>query len=325
MLSSIGRREFLLSSGLTAISCNTGFGQQKNSVVCDKIYFYLTSGCRKIEYRILGDTRLPPVVYFCGSPTTFYELDMCHSSLQLDRYCWIGINRPGTGKSTFDPKMTFDSFTEDIAQIFAKLKNDYAWKKFRILGYSGGGPFALSCGSLNQWVSRIAMVSSAPLDGAASSHNALRTLTRMSLNSPKLAKRVNRLFFYSIKKRGITNQQLNLGLRRCTLAQIDVDMIKRCQKLRRKIAHGVSYVPECGIDGIIHEYRLLACPWEINFNNISVPVDIWHGKLDCNSPYQNSIKLHNKLPNSNANFLSNEGHLTIWIRRFPEILSKLHS
>lgn len=54
----------------------------------------------------------------------------------------ITIDRPGFGKSTYDPNRTRVSFADDIASL---LLDELHLTRFGMMGFSGGGAYVLAC------------------------------------------------------------------------------------------------------------------------------------------------------------------------------------
>lgn len=319
----MNRREFVISNvAVTLLAARFNVPALQTMQCIDVVRRMQLSNGRCIEYRILGDPGLPPIVYFCGSPTSFYELDMDRNSLCLDRCCIVGINRPGVGGSSDDHRMSLRTFADDMRELVAHLNSEFGWSCFRILGYSGGCPFALACASIEKLVTKIALVSAPSLSGTANHKNSLQKLTSQALNAPNKAKRQLRLLTELTNRKLVSNLALRSGVRKGVISQVDADMIRRHECIRNGISKGVNYATHCRPNGLIRELQLLGCAWEIDFDSITTPVEIWHGTLDKNQNCQNSVQLGALIPGSKITLLT-EGHLTIWIRALPHIIDSL--
>ena len=96
---------------------------------------------RVLGYGIYGDPAGFPVFDFHGIPGSRREAALIADYIGRDDVCFIGMDRPGYGRSS--PKRNFRivDFPGDVVALADQLKI----AKFAVLGYSGGGPFALAC------------------------------------------------------------------------------------------------------------------------------------------------------------------------------------
>ncbi|MUV86334.1 alpha/beta fold hydrolase [Natronomonas sp. CBA1123] len=93
---------------------------------------------RSLAYDEYGDADAPPVVFCHGTPGSRRSaavFDDC--SVRV-----IAPDRPGIGGSDPDPGRDFDSWREDVVALTDELGID----EFGVVGFSGGGPFALAAG-----------------------------------------------------------------------------------------------------------------------------------------------------------------------------------
>jgi len=63
--------------------------------------------------------------------------------------------------------------------------------------------------------------------------------------------------------------------------------------------------------GVVHDYALLARPWQITLGDISVPVHCWHGTKDTLVPLAHTEALVEQLPNARLTTWPGEGHLAL--------------
>ncbi|KAH8818808.1 Alpha/Beta hydrolase protein [Flagelloscypha sp. PMI_526] len=97
---------------------------------------------RKLAYGIHGDATSSAVVfYFHGFPGSRLEGQLLHEKAAALGIRFISIDRPGMGRSSFQPGRTLLDWPKDVLALADSLGID----KFTILGVSGGGPYALAC------------------------------------------------------------------------------------------------------------------------------------------------------------------------------------
>jgi len=114
---------------------------------------------RKLGYLIIGEGR--PVFWFHGLPDSrisVLNLSKISGPLKI-----IGVDRPGFGLSSFTTQRRISDFAEDISFLADQLKID----KFALVGWSGGGHYAITCAALlAERVTKVVVISglSLPLD-----------------------------------------------------------------------------------------------------------------------------------------------------------------
>lgn len=91
------------------------------------------------EYGVSNGTR---VMYFHGSPACRLEpLLIGEEALCRAGLCVVAPDRPGLGGSDFKPGRGFSDWPQDVACLADHL----GWKRFSVLGNSGGAPYAAVC------------------------------------------------------------------------------------------------------------------------------------------------------------------------------------
>jgi pimeloyl-ACP methyl ester carboxylesterase len=109
---------------------------------------------RKLAYADWGDAEAPAVMYCHGFPTNLHEIRLLTPTLERFgvKVRLIVPNRPGYGASSPQPNRSILNWPKDVAETADALGLD----RFAVLGVSGGGPYALACGSaLGERVTRI--------------------------------------------------------------------------------------------------------------------------------------------------------------------------
>src|SRR6266568_3152770 len=111
---------------------------------------------RALAFAEWGDPDGAPVVSFHGTPGSRLERhvdDRIYGRLGIR---FVTSDRPGYGRSSPHPGRTFLDWASDVEQLLDHLDIERA----RMLGVSGGGPFALAAAhSLGERVERVAIVS----------------------------------------------------------------------------------------------------------------------------------------------------------------------
>ena len=102
---------------------------------------------RKLQYAIYGAPSGYPVLYFHGTPSSRLEIKLLNAygidpeqRLLEANIQMIAIDRPGMGLSSFNANGTFISFADDVFALVQSL----SISQCSVLGWSGGGPYALA-------------------------------------------------------------------------------------------------------------------------------------------------------------------------------------
>jgi pimeloyl-ACP methyl ester carboxylesterase len=143
--------------------------------------FRLADG-RILSYLDEGDDKATPIIFCHGSPSSrLAAIDLVASAVERGGRL-IAPDRPGLGRSDPEVGRSMAGWASDVAE----LANALGLARFRVLGASGGGPFALATAwSLPDRVERVALLSSpgsfdipGAMDGMARPQRVMWTLAR---------------------------------------------------------------------------------------------------------------------------------------------------
>jgi pimeloyl-ACP methyl ester carboxylesterase len=105
-----------------------------------ELEFTLPDG-RVLAYAEYGDSDGVPVVFHHGTPgsrllATLLDAQASEAGIRV-----IAPDRPGFGRSDPDPDRRIEDWSRDVSALMDAL----SVRQFGVLGFSGGGPFALAC------------------------------------------------------------------------------------------------------------------------------------------------------------------------------------
>jgi pimeloyl-ACP methyl ester carboxylesterase len=78
-----------------------------------------------------------------------------------------------------------------------------------------------------------------------------------------------------------------------------------------------------GARGPAWDYALFAHPWGFRLEEITIPVLLWHGEADAICPVSMGREVAVRIPHCAATFLPGEGHFSLVVEHFEEILETL--
>lgn len=235
----------------------------------------------------------------------------------------IGHDRAGYGGSTPHPGRVAVDEASDVRAIADQLGID----RFAVWGYSSGGSLALGCAAVlaDRLVAVASLVPVAPypaegLDWFAGVDAANIADFQLLTNRPeawriKLSEEVREM-------RGLTVGQMFDSL---LSYSSDADRAVLTPELlsfaHEQMQDGLSHGPEGFIDDHLSDIR----PWGFDLGSIRVPLQLWHGTDDRLVPLSHAKWLADRLPRAEIHLEPGEGHVSLFVRRIPEVQEWLAS
>jgi pimeloyl-ACP methyl ester carboxylesterase len=107
-----------------------------------------------------------------------------------------------------------------------------------------------------------------------------------------------------------------------TLSEVDRRFLERPEAAGAFIA-GLGEAFRSGIGGADRDATLYRRPWGFRLEQIKTHVHLWHGAQDKNVPVSVGRAMADAIPNCDARFFPDEGHLALPYNRIREILGTL--
>lgn len=292
---------------------------------------------RTLCYRIFGplpQPSIPTVFYFHGSPGSYNEGAPVHDSAtkQGIALCIIAVTRPGFGGSTYQPNRTLLSFASDVLS----LADELSIQSFAVMGFSGGGPYALACAS---------SLPSTRLVGA---------VVVSSMYPPDMGREgmllVNRLFLGLCPwAPGLLGLAVDWYVG--SLARDDPDkyarfMVDSFDDSRppedRAVARCPDGPPRAFMDALVRstregflqgsrgfadEFALFGSPWGFDLARLNgdgkMKTVIWHGEKDANVPVGLAKKAASLIPDAELKTAKYEAFISLSANRMDDIVVSL--
>lgn len=273
---------------------------------------------RRLGYDEYGPSDGMPLFYFHGTPSSRVEFQLFANEemLQSLNIRVIAPDRPGMGLSDYQPNRRFMDWTKDVIALADHLKLN----RFAVLGYSGGGVYAVACArSIPERITKAGVVS-----GTA-------PFTRPGLTDTIPADNL-RFFAFSYEKPWLSRLFLNMMgvMSRLASKQVIANALTTLPEPDRKLVESdpefqkgfLGMIQEAvrkGPRGGQHDTRLMVTDWDFNPQDIQIPVFWWHGEEDRNAPIAMAQYMAKAIPNAQAKYFANEGHLSLFKKNSEEI------
>jgi pimeloyl-ACP methyl ester carboxylesterase len=239
-----------------------------------------------------------------------------HAGLRL-----VSYDRPGFGGSTAQPGRRVADAAADVTAIADRLGVD----RFAVWGTSGGGPFALACAALlpDRVVAAALASPLAPPDApglgwSAGMAEQVAQLHRLAATGrdglqPALTQLAETLTATSLA--GFVE------LVSPTLSPPDQAILTSdtAAHLLANLREGLAPGPE----GAIEDELAVVAPWGIDLAGVRVPVRLWSGAQDTDTPPAHARWLASVIPGASLRELPDEGHLSLIHGRHHEIVDWL--
>jgi len=260
-------------------------------------------------------------VFFChGWPASRLQAGLLHTeALELGARI-IAPDRPGIG---FSPAQKGRRL-RDWPALIGGLADTLGLNRFRILGVSGGGPYALATAwGLPDRAIAAAVVCTAPPLADRQDVSGLNPAYRWMLATYRRRPSALKWLFYLARPLAVLHPpewMRNRILRNLPEAEADTlsdpFLFETCFRNYRESWSG-------GAEGLFRDAEIYATPWDFPLEDIHVPVRLWHGLQDCNFAWQLAEEIAGRLPNCHTRFVEGEAHYSLAIRRRREILADL--
>jgi pimeloyl-ACP methyl ester carboxylesterase len=278
----------------------------------------LASG-RLLAYMEYGDPEGTPLLYFHGWPGCRLQGELFHhTGLRLGLRI-IAPDRPGLGKSDFQPGRQLLDWPADMTELTAHLGID----RYYTLGISGGGPYVLAMVATQpERILGAAVICGAPPLREVGTQELMWTYKLALwgqqhtplLLAPGLAMAAQ--FLGLPPGNPAVRTYLAKLCARDQLAMSDPDAFRIMTSAgRESLRSGARAV---SADGNIYN-----SDWGIDPGRVTLPIHYWHGDQDHNLPLKMVERFVARLPSARLTVLPGEGHYSLPILCSPHIVEEM--
>lgn len=275
-------------------------------------------GDRVVGFYEYGDPDGTPLVALHGTPACGVGFVWADQRARARGIRLLAPDRPGVGLS--DPWLpgrgaTVNDYPAELGAFLDALDIPTC----AVLGYSGGGPYALAAAhQLPQRVDLAAIVAGSGQVGLWATLRDFETtdrlLTRVAQHAPRLA----RVALDVMVRASRVAPKTSLRIGNLEMSASDRAVIAEFPSARDALAMFTQSVRRSAA-GVVDDYAALGRPWGFAVEEITVPVHCWHATDDSLVPLHHTAELVRRIPGAQASLWDGGGHLTI-IHRIGEVL-----
>ncbi|MFZ1988737.1 MAG: alpha/beta hydrolase, partial [Alphaproteobacteria bacterium] len=197
----------------------------------------------------------------------------------------VGVDRPGYGLSSPFPGRGLADWPADIAFLADHL----GFKRFGVLGISGGAPYALACARyLADRISSVGIVCGVgPPDSSGMDGGTMRMLLRFGRH------RISHIPLVELARLWLTQgdaEKRFLEFRRRIIERLAADSPKEQAVASDEVLRNLFVSWAEGLrrstSGMISDARIYATPWPFALKDINAKIHLWHGTEDRMVPVE---------------------------------------
>jgi pimeloyl-ACP methyl ester carboxylesterase len=265
----------------------------------------------------------PAIVFHHGTPGAADDYRPWVQAATAPGFRWLSFSRPGYGGSTRRPGRSVADDCSDVAAVLDHFEVD----RFIAMGWSGGGPHALACGAqlAPRCAAVITLAGVAPMDGAADAgldwFDGMGPENHEEFGAAGLGEAALRDFLEPVQDHftAMTGDQVAESLGGLV---DDADLAVLTGEFAEHLAALFREAVRSGMAGWVDDDLAFLRPWGFQLADVRVPVSLWQGEQDRMVPYAHGRFMAQRLPDVRPHLLADEGHLSIALGRFADVVAE---
>jgi pimeloyl-ACP methyl ester carboxylesterase len=282
---------------------------------------FIRGNGERVAFSEYGDSNGEPVMFCHGWPSSRLMAQFAHDAARELGVRMISPDRPGIADSSFVAKRRL----LDWAPLVAELADFLKLERFRVLGISGGAPYAYALAwAMPERVRAVAVVSGAPHIAELNDQSGLLALYRWLMFADQKFPAILCRFgfrlarpFLSLRPPRRSRPWLLKFLQPCDADSLRDELaFEACFESQRRAW-------KTSAEGVMADAQLFAQPWGFSLSELRVPVRLWHGDSDRSFSLGVAGEMAKKIPQCNLRVIERAGHYSVPIRHIREILADL--
>lgn len=274
---------------------------------------------RDLGWASFGDPAGPPILLFHGFPGSRLDGRLADEAARKAGTHIIAVDRPGYGLSDFKPGRRIADWPDDVVELADSL----GLERFAAMGISGGGPYAAACARfISKRLSAAAIVCGVGPFDAPGATEGMSLQNRLVFGVSRWAPGLIGLAMRPMRKLARDRPEKFVARIQSSLPDIDKEVVGRPQIRDAMVASSLEASRQ-GMRGISQEAGLYARPWGFELTEIPMRVHLFQGEKDRNVPPVMGRFQAAAIPDCQAHFFPEDGHMSLAVDRQPEILACL--
>jgi pimeloyl-ACP methyl ester carboxylesterase len=275
-------------------------------------------GARHVAFAEYGAADGVPLFYLGGTPASRLGGAYLDAPAKAAGVRVITMDRPGFGHSTPVRTRRLLDWPPDVLAVADRLGLD----RFSVLGMSGGGPHALACAySVPERLTATIVVAGM---GPGHDRAVTRGMTRPNATFVTLAQRAPWLLAVptAVMARALATPdraRTAIDRQRRALSGPDRELLDDPAFRELVVANAVESFRQ-GSRAVHQELLMLCRPWGFELEDITAPVELWHGTDDRSVPLAVALEVARRLPRCTPRILEGVAHAN-WNAHLDEILA----
>ena len=260
-----------------------------------------TASGRLLACAEMGQPDGRPVFYFHGVPGSRLDFDhpLTREALDGSGVRLIGIDRPGSGGSTHQPRRRYDDWPADVLAVADEL----GIERFGILAYSTGGTYAVACAlAFPQRLTFVGIVSGL---GPGETPRFRAGTTKTLVTTILLSRRLPALVRWYVAHTSPETFSRMFGR---ILPSVDRELFREAD-VGQVVRDAFAEANRNGPNGLVEDWRLMATSSGLKYTRVECPVRLWHGDSDGTVPLHHAQYVASLIPNAQLEVFPGVGHL----------------
>ena len=275
---------------------------------------------RLLDVYVSGPTDGVPFVFHHGTPGSDVPERFMERALHARGLRLVTTSRPGYGTSTRHEGRRVVDVVDDTRQLLAHLDVD----RCLVAGWSGGGPHALACAArLPEARAVLVIAGVAPIEASGLDWLAgMGEENVVEFGHAMRGEATLRPYLEGYREEFLTVTAEGVITSLATVLP-EVDRAQLTDEYGDDMAASIRRAVQTGIDGWLDDDLAFAAPWGFELSEIRTPTYIWQGGADLMGPAAHGEWLARHVPGTRAHLESGEGHLSIGVGRFEQMLDEM--